>query len=164
MKVLNESSFKIMPWKNGWGNTTELFREDISGAMAFRLSRAVINENGLFSIFQGMKRILVILKGAGCSLKINSELHRVETDTIIQFDGDDNVHATLLEDPVIDFNVFFDPRLYVCTVKWVSQQQIKTSCKSYLYSFSKNELWIVEENQECTVVDKMILVELKKAP
>lgn len=163
MKTLNESSFKLMPWKNGRGVTTELFREDIHDQMAFRLSRATIKENGAFSIFRGLKRILVILTGEGCNLEMNGSFKTLRTEEIFDFDGSESVNASLLKDEVSDFNVFYDPDIYHCKVSWVKHVSIMPDFRAYLYSVDEHKLIILESLDEFFVEKKMILVELKKA-
>lgn len=164
MKILDATSFKIMPWKNGKGKTTELFREDIDGEMAFRLSQAVINENGFFSIFERMNRYLVILQGKGCSLEMGGSNYVIGTKEILHFSGEEKVHATLLEDPVIDFNIFYNPEIYSCEVRWVSNEKIGCDTKAYIYSVSMHQLVIIEGNEEFLAGNDMIVVNIKKAP
>lgn len=164
MKILTEPSFKTMPWKNGRGYTTELFREDIEGKMAFRLSKAVINENGMFSIFEGLNRYLTILSGQGCALNIDTITHTLYLNDIFHFHGDSQVEATLINGEVTDFNVFYNPKIYACEVSWVNQKIISSPHSVYLYSARENKLMILDENEEFTISENLIMIEIKKAP
>ncbi|KAG2381676.1 hypothetical protein C9374_006060 [Naegleria lovaniensis] len=65
-QVLSEKDFKVMPWKNGMGTTTQFcihprHCESVSDDFTWRLSSAVMNGGGPFSIFDGYSRVLILL-------------------------------------------------------------------------------------------------------
>lgn len=110
IQVYLKNSFKKMPWKNGKGTTTEIMISPEHATLSkndfvFRLSSASINENGEFSIFSEKRRILIPIKGAGFQLNE----HVYEKFEIARFSGDEKVFCTLLEGPVLDLGMIYDP-------------------------------------------------------
>ena len=65
---LKSSDFKVMPWVNGRGQTTQMWRQDRDGLMLWRLSRAMVVEDGAFSLFAGVERSLTVISGPGFDL------------------------------------------------------------------------------------------------
>ncbi len=65
---LTAADYTEQPWKNGKGSTTELWRMERDGALLIRLSRAVVAEDGPFSLFPGIERNLTVLTGPGFRL------------------------------------------------------------------------------------------------
>ena len=65
---LSRDDARRVPWKNGRGATEELalwprdsrFEQD---DFEWRISKAVVDESGPFSMFPGFERILVVLRG-----------------------------------------------------------------------------------------------------
>ncbi len=78
----------------------------------WRASRAVISEDGPFSIFEGIERHLALLEGAGINLTLQgkgeSELEPLRN--VLTFSGSDTVYS-LRKDPSVpceDFNWMVD--------------------------------------------------------
>ncbi|MGI2120512.1 HutD/Ves family protein [Shewanella oncorhynchi] len=119
-------------WKNGGGSTKQLLISPINAEFTefdYRISIASISSNGPFSSFIGIDRQLVILKGDGVELSINShertkqinglgagekisgntdttEYKRLTpTDSPFCFTGETSITSQLLGSDVIDFNV-----------------------------------------------------------
>jgi uncharacterized protein len=65
---LTLADYSQQPWKNGRGETVELWRLDVSGVLLARLSRASVVEDGPFSLFPGVERNLTVLSGPGFRL------------------------------------------------------------------------------------------------
>lgn len=110
IQLYQKSSFKKMSWKNGKGITTQvlIFPESATleeNDFLFRLSSAAVNENGDFSLFTGKNRILVPIKGAGFQLNE----HIYEKFEIAHFSGDEKVNCVLLQGPVLDVGMIYDP-------------------------------------------------------
>lgn len=71
MRTLRPSDYRVMPWKNGLGSTTELVAEPPGAALdAFdwRLSIAELRASGPFSSFAGYDRVIAQLDGAPMTL------------------------------------------------------------------------------------------------
>lgn len=90
-RIFGPADFKSMPWRNGRGTTTELAREDAAdGTMLWRLSSADVIEDGPFSAFPGVDRILVLTEGEGFDLDFGAHgrVSPVEPLTPVPFSGD----------------------------------------------------------------------------
>ncbi len=75
MRHLRPNDYKIMPWKNGGGTTTEIaiFPERAElGAFDWRVSIAEVSSEGPFSRFPGYDRTIMLLEGKGMILDAGS--------------------------------------------------------------------------------------------
>lgn len=93
-KVLEEKDFVRRPWKNGRGITNEIMvwppgEEEF----VWRLSQATLGESGPFSVFPGIERWLVLLKGNPVTLKHGDRNHKLELMSPYSFPGDIETHA-----------------------------------------------------------------------
>lgn len=97
-----------MPWKNGGGVTTEIMAwppEAWLDSFDWRISMAQVASGGPFSIFAGIDRTLTVLAG---SMRLSADAWSVELSPQSQpyaFPGDVSTSATLIDGPVLDFNV-----------------------------------------------------------
>jgi uncharacterized protein len=106
--LITRDQFKVMPWKNGGGQTAEIaispkgsdFREN---NFKWRISSARIENESHFSQFQGYNRILTVLSGEGVLLN-NQELGPFE---FIEFEGEEKIHCVPINGPVEDLSVIF---------------------------------------------------------
>ncbi len=109
-----------MPWTNGLGVTTELYvhNDAESGRMLWRISMAGVDTDGPFSHFAGYDRILVLLTGNGLILTHSNDTeHRLTRPyEHAAFPGDVATQATLVDGPVLDFNVIADRASYAPNV------------------------------------------------
>jgi environmental stress-induced protein Ves len=106
--IIEPSSFKAMPWRNGLGTTIELLKQDLpdGDGFAWRLSMAEVTTNGEFSNFSGYDRTLLLLEGKGLTLDCDGAIHRLEKPLqSARFSGDDQTVATLHDGAVKDFNI-----------------------------------------------------------
>jgi uncharacterized protein len=108
MKILRESAYESVPWKNGGGITREILREP-AGAVGFdwRLSLATIDSPGPFSAFNGYARTLVLVRGAGIELSF-AQHGRARLDSVgqmVSFDGAWATHCELIDGPGTDLNL-----------------------------------------------------------
>ena len=120
--VLGPRDYLVMPWKDGGGSTTQLIMEPpgarISDPFLWRLSSARVEASGAFSAFPGKVRILALLSGAGFTLKVaGSRLHLVDPLRPITFPGELPAEATLLQGPVVDLGLIFDPLRVACALE-----------------------------------------------
>lgn len=106
--------FRVMPWKDGGGETTELAIEPsgatVQDAFLWRLSMARVERSGPFSRFPGTDRSLLILEGAGMELDLgDGKVSRLmQGDQSMAFSGDGMTQGRLLNGPVLDFNLISD--------------------------------------------------------
>lgn len=108
-KILTSSDFLNIPWKNGGGQTRELFcspPRNESEIFDFRLSVAKVEKNGPFSHFAQIDRTLILLKGAGFQLQKKSGALKVnKAFEPHSLPGEEAIECHLLEGPCQDFNV-----------------------------------------------------------
>lgn len=118
MRIIRQSSFAAVPWKNGGGVTHEAIRVPPDGdPFLWRVSVAQIDASGPFSDFAAYNRFMVLLKGRGVVLKFSSgarpegsggaprirELRKV--GDMEEFDGGLATHCELVDGPCVDFNL-----------------------------------------------------------
>lgn len=104
-----ERDFRVQPWKNGGGRTTEL---EVEGGSRFlwRLSIADVERSGPFSDFAGYQRTIMLLEGGGMALSFDGhEPQRIaEPYRPFVFDGGWKTECRLLGGPVRDLNLMVD--------------------------------------------------------
>ena len=122
--ILGPEDFRLMPWANGKGVTTELAREERDGRMLWRLSRASVVEDGPFSIFPGIERNLTVLTGPGFDLTGEGVSLRARPMAPLAFPGDVPVTASAVSAPSDDFNVMTDRALQRPRVEVLFQPQV----------------------------------------
>lgn len=108
MHIIPPADFRSMPWKNGKGTTTELWRaDDPAGGMLWRVSIAGVTEDGPFSGFPGYQRHILALSGAGMILNggPHGPIRVTPAFTPKSFSGDWPITARLLGGALTDFNL-----------------------------------------------------------
>lgn len=125
MRIIRQSSFAAVPWKNGGGVTHEAIRVPPDGdSFHWRVSVAQIDASGPFSDFAAYNRFMVLLKGAGVVLKFSSragsatvggpaprvrELRSV--GDMEEFDGGLATHCDLVNGRCVDLNLMVSKTL-----------------------------------------------------
>ncbi|WEZ85092.1 HutD family protein [Rhizobium sp. 32-5/1] len=110
MRILRQPDYRVMPWKNGGGFTTEIavFPEDgdLSG-FDWRISMAVVSTDGPFSAFPGIDRTLIVLEGEGMELAVGGEppVCLTPTSSPLPFPADVATTARLVSGPITDLNI-----------------------------------------------------------
>lgn len=136
IQIITANNFKRMPWKNGLGSTLEIKRYDDSDGQRFRISKASVVEDGLFSDFSGQHRTLVLLSGEGMTLKHQSRYDHCsqqlnKTLDIARFSGADETYATLKNNIAIeDLNIMVREKDTLATVSAITSVQSLTPTKS----------------------------------
>lgn len=110
IRHLNPASYKVMPWKNGGGSTTELFVAPGPTGFRWRVSIASVSQDGPFSVFAGYDRHIMTLSGAGMVLDCGPQGEIAVTPALVPktFSGDWKTSARLLEGPVQDYNLMVE--------------------------------------------------------
>lgn len=111
MKILRQDDYKVMPWKNGGGTTTEIWVEPLGAGLAgqpfdWRVSIADVASDGPFSKFSGYDRHIMLLEGQG--MRLETEANGVIDLAPFRpaaFSGDWAVSGRLADGPVRDFNL-----------------------------------------------------------
>ncbi len=114
MRLIRPSEHRVMPWKNGFGTTTEIAIEppdaDVGGRFRWRLSIADVQRSGPFSAFPGYERTIMVIAGHGMDLAIADQPAR-RLDRLFApfvFSGDSTAECRLLDGPIRDFNLMVE--------------------------------------------------------
>lgn len=144
MELLKAVNYKRMRWKNGAGYTVELARSEGDSLELFdwRISMADVKASGDFSKFQGMQRILTVLEGQSILLNIDDHNRHLRTLESAQFSGDSVTRCELVEGPIRDFNLIYDPQKYHVRYQWIVD-----STNSEIFS-SANLIFIFNQSLE----------------
>ncbi|MGX8007987.1 HutD/Ves family protein [Mesorhizobium sp. ORM8.1] len=110
MRILRAAGYRVMPWKNGGGTTTEIaVSPEAAGLDDFdwRISMARVETSGPFSSFPGVDRTLSVLEEEGIVLDIAGRppARLTATSAPLSFPGDVPTGATLIGGPITDLNV-----------------------------------------------------------
>jgi uncharacterized protein len=109
--MIKFSELQTIPWKNGGGVTREIAALREHDKIIWRLSIADVSEDGPFSAFPGLTRILTVIDGSG--IVLTSSDHAVDAlfGAPVMFDGGEACESKLIDGPIRDFNVMFEPKL-----------------------------------------------------
>jgi uncharacterized protein len=106
-RVLRLSDYQRMPWKNGGGTTTEIWKAvSPDGEMLWRLSIADVASDGPFSAFPGIDRFIMVIEGNGMELTVDGRPRRL--DDLFEpfaFSGNAKTDCRLIAGPIRDFNL-----------------------------------------------------------
>ena len=108
-RVIPANEYRRVRWKNGTGWTREIVRMPDSEDWSWRLSIAEIEQDGPFSVFPGIDRELVLIRGNGLRLRFgDGEVHELQPPhERIRFAGERVVDGELLQGPTHDFNLMW---------------------------------------------------------
>ncbi len=154
MKNYTEADFKVVPWKNKKGFTTELLRiSKVNGKESgddfyFKLSKATIDNNGEFSTFLGVDRTLIFLSGGGLLLKKASGTAILKSPfEACSFPGEEEIDCELLGSSCLDFNIMVN-RSFGRVEHLIQSSPIKfykaTDHDLYIYFVALNELFVLK--------------------
>lgn len=106
-QIITPNLWTTQPWKNGGGVTHELASEKDELGILWRLSIAEVNQDGPFSVFPDIDRVIVLLEGDGFKLTSDEGLNQVMDRPYepFCFPGEQKIQCTLLGGAVRDFNV-----------------------------------------------------------
>ncbi|HEY9040104.1 MAG TPA: HutD family protein [Roseovarius sp.] len=116
MEILRGADLVDVPWKNGGGITRNIAAAQRGDQTAWRLSRADVAQDGAFSNFAGLERILTVVSGGGMALEHSQGTLHAAPWQPVRFDGGLDVFARLDSGPLTDLNLMFDPILCDGTV------------------------------------------------
>lgn len=114
MQIIHPQDYTTMPWRNGGGVTHEIFTD--ATPYTWRLSMAEVAQNGPFSPFPGLARILTVIKGAGIALQTPHETLTALPRQPVAFSGETPVNGRLLSGPIHDLNLIYNPQLWQAEV------------------------------------------------
>ena len=131
MKLIRAGEYRVMPWKNGGGTTTEIAISPGDAGLSgkpfdWRVSIAEVAADGPFSKFPGYDRHIMVIGGEGMTLDTDAAgtLHLTPARMPVSFAGEWSVNGKLHAGPVRDFNLML--RRDVCsgslTVRWLDER------------------------------------------
>lgn len=108
-RVIPANEYRRVRWKNGTGWTREIARVPDRDDWDWRLSIAEIEQDGPFSVFPGVDRELVLVRGNGLGLRFeDGEVRELQPPhERIRFAGERVVGGELLDGPTHDFNLMW---------------------------------------------------------
>lgn len=124
--LIPRQAFIRVPWKNGLGITLEIAKQmdPEQAQFEWRLSIAEVVQDGPFSNFDGYQRIISVLNGAGMTLTVNNQSSGDLRPFIpFVFDGAAETSCQLLDGKINDFNVIYNDKHYIASVKWFSPER-----------------------------------------
>jgi environmental stress-induced protein Ves len=158
MVHLDRAGYKIMPWKNGLGQTAEIDRVPTGdGPYLWRLSQAVIQTDAPFSQFPGYDRWLCLCQGGAVFLN-DIRLNELQP---YRFSGEETVFCRLTGSSVADVGFIFD-RAKVRATMSIVEGRLSLQRKSTHYLFDLKSCNTIKiEALELPVemnVDKSVLI------
>lgn len=109
MRIIRYAELIETPWKNGGGVTRDVASASINGKQVWRLSIADVEQDGAFSDFTGLVRILTVIKGRGMALESDRGTLDARPWVPVRFDGALEIYGRLTSGPLTDLNLMFDP-------------------------------------------------------
>lgn len=113
MDILKGRDLAEVPWKNGGGITRNIARGMCGGRVAWTLSRADVRDDGPFSNFNGLRRILTVVSGGPMDLEHEGGTLHAAPGAPVAFDGGLPVTSRLADGPITDLNLMFDHELCI---------------------------------------------------
>ena len=111
VRILTPRDYRVMPWKNGGGTTTEIHIHPAGAGwddFDWRAGIADIRQSGPFSSFPGIDRSILLLDcpdRSGMRLTIDGRDVDLPLRAFVDFAGEAATIGTLRGQPVRDFNV-----------------------------------------------------------
>jgi uncharacterized protein len=110
MRILRQSEFRVMPWKNGGGEMIDIIASPEAAsldAFDWRVSMARVVRDGPFSVFPGIERSMILLEGEGLTLIIegHGETRLTRQSPPFVFPGDAATRSRLVAGPILNLNV-----------------------------------------------------------
>ena len=109
MHVLKQYDLVEVPWKNGGGITRSIAKGVLKDMNVWTISRADVTENGPFSDFPEMVRILTVVSGGAMRLDAPTTSFDAKPWGPVRFDGGLKIYSHLADGPLTDLNLMFDP-------------------------------------------------------
>lgn len=111
MQILRHSDLLDVPWKNGGGVTRNIAKGLLEDQVAWTVSRADVSQDGPFSDFSGMMRVLTVVSGGTMTLTSPDLTLEAKMWEPVRFDGASQITSRLKDGPLTDLNLMFRPTL-----------------------------------------------------
>lgn len=117
------AALPVERWRNG-GGVTRTIASGGSGECHWRISLAEVERNGPYSRFEGIARQSLVLRGGGVVLREKSTVVTLEPFEALEYDGDANWNATLIDGPVTALNVMTTKGRYRVSIRAIVEPLI----------------------------------------
>src|SRR6056297_2564519 len=111
MRIVKYSELRDVPWKNGGGITRNIAKGALPDGVAWTISRADVVQDGAFSDFSGMERVLTVVSGGAMRLDSPDRTFEAALWAPVRFVGGLPIVSRLQDGPLTDLNLMFDPTL-----------------------------------------------------
>ncbi len=153
VRLYRAQDYPRMPWRNGGGTTQEVACNPggSSAAFTWRLSIADVAQDGGFSLFAGLQRIITVLEGTGIALTVDGLAQApLGPRQAYAFSGDAQVDCRLLGGPIRDFNLIYSPGHHCARLQWIGAADNWTfhSAASTVLLFNAGQALTVWRNGE----------------
>lgn len=170
--LTTQNDYKRMPWKNGLGETLEIYLSEDESGQRYRISQAAVKDNGVFSNFDGLHRTLVLLSSQGMQLSHKSIKGNVAEHDLIspldmaRFAGGDETLATLHNGSIEDLNIMVretDTKANVSACFAPLDWEVKSHKNRLLTAFYANQACTISVNEtENVVLEKNSFLNIKQ--
>lgn len=109
MQILKFNALVDVPWKNGGGTTRNIAKGMHDDHVVWTISRADVAQDGPFSDFAGMTRVLTVVSGGAMTLDSATLSLVAKLWEPVRFDGALKIRSRLKDGPLTDLNLMFDP-------------------------------------------------------
>ncbi|WP_339770934.1 HutD family protein [uncultured Pseudosulfitobacter sp.] len=116
-RIVRPKEFTTTPWKNGGGVTHEVLRDKGADPWRWRISIAEVSTDGPFSTFAGLARVLTVIEGGGLDLHTPDGVLSARPFQPLAFSGDTPVDSRMVNGPVRDLNLIYDPTAVSASVE-----------------------------------------------
>jgi environmental stress-induced protein Ves len=157
-----------MPWKNGEGMTTELFKDpENSDNFDIRISVAQIKRDNTFSRFENIDRWIIILSGDAVHLEFNNQLIKLSKESPpFKFKGEDVIFCKMTGEPVTDFNLMVRRDYGSVSIEKVEGNNLNYISQDdyfFVYDLATKNLIILELGETWSgLSDKAIIIRINK--
>lgn len=141
------------PWKNGRGITHDIALIPPNAGhdnFDLRFALSPITEDGVFSAFPGIERVITLIEGAGLALEFADRQERLEPDASLQFDSALTPFGRPQGGTVMVINVMARRGLWQiarCTVI-TDGQDYRCAADGMFFVFCIDEGWRIETGAE----------------
>jgi hypothetical protein len=156
MQHLTRADYRRMPWANGRGVTVEMWREDAGGQLSLRLSMATVTDDGPFSLFPGIDRILTVISGPGFDLVGEGMRLRADPLRPVTFPGEVALNATGVTGVSEDFNVMVARRGLAARIEVLGPGDRLEAKRMFVFSLGPTEVEAEGQNVQLSAHDLLV--------
>ena len=170
--LTTQNDYKRMPWKNGLGETLEIYLSEDESSQRYRISQAAVKDDGVFSNFEGLHRTLVLLSGQGMQLSHTSTKGNIAEHCLkspldmARFAGGDETFATLSNGNIEDLNIMVretDTKAVVSACFAPFDWEVNPHKDRLLTAFYANQTCTITVNEtENVVLEKNSFLNIKQ--